>query len=316
MKSTEAVIPGSQRRIFHKINVEITNVCNLKCSFCPTVERERQFMSAEEFEHILGEIAPYTEQVCLHLLGDPLVHPKLDRILDLCGKAQKPVFLVTNGVLLRDHRAELLLHPILRQVNFSLHSFHDNFPGTDPTTYLEKIFAYTERALSERPELYVNFRLWNLETTSLDLSRMRESNLLILERALKRFGTHEWTFEDVRSRKSYRLAGRLYLHFDTEFTWPSMDLPVHGEAGTCYGLRNHIGVLADGTVVPCCLDHKGEIRLGNLRESSLEAILSSPRAQAMRLGFERGKLVEPLCQRCPYIERFASNLCPDPAPAH
>ena len=67
---------------------------------------------------------------------------------------------------------------------------------------------------------------------------------------------------------------------------------------------DQIASLADGTVVPCCLDSEGEIALGNLFETDMETILSSPRARAMREGLTAGKMIEPLCQKCTYARRF------------
>ena len=220
--------------------------------------------------------------------------------MQVCKRHQAKIFLVTNGVLLREKQAELLLDPVFYQVNFSLHSFGDNFPEQDPGDYLKKIFDWTELALLKRPELYINFRLWNLEDARGSLA----PNQKVLKEMEFRFGFSLKDSWNVKRGKSLRLQGRLYLHFDTEFVWPSTELPVLGTEGTCYGLKSHIGVLADGTVVPCCLDHQGAIQLGSLKTDSLMNILNSPRARAMRLGFDRGELVEPLCQRCQYIERF------------
>ncbi len=257
-------------------------------------------MSEEIFEKIITQVAPLTDQVTLHLMGDPLVHPKLPFFLDICAKHQVPVFFVTNGVLMSEAKEKLLLHPSLRQVNFSLHSFHDNYGDKDPSIYLEKIFRYTERALVERPDLYLNFRLWNLESPLGTGLR----NKSMLERIEERF---DFTFArtvDVRKDKSFRIKNRLHLHFDTEFTWPSVDLPLLGTRGTCYGLSSHFGVLADGTVVPCCLDKEGKIPLGKIQEIPLLEILDSERAKKIFQGFRDNKLVENLCQRCQYITRF------------
>ena len=63
-------------------------------------------------------------------------------------------------------------------------------------------------------------------------------------------------------------------------------------------------MLCDGTVVPCCLDHEGDIPLGNLFTQSLEEILSSPRAQAIYEGFSGRRVVEELCRKCGYARRF------------
>jgi radical SAM protein with 4Fe4S-binding SPASM domain len=211
------------------------------------------------------------------------------------------IFFVTNGVLLRSGQGEILLGPAFRQVNFSLHSFPDNYGDRDPTDYLERIFSWTERAFQERPDLYVNYRLWNLAETKGAGTHNRE----ILRRIEERFGALPELEIDVRTQKSRLVKNRLYLHFDTEFTWPSLDLPTLGTSGTCYGLSSHFGVLVDGTVVPCCLDKEGSIPLGNLEKQPLTEILASPKAQAMIRGFRERRLVESLCQRCQYIERFS-----------
>ncbi|QDK37309.1 radical SAM/SPASM domain-containing protein [Bdellovibrio sp. NC01] len=286
---------------FQKINIEISNICNLQCSFCPEVIRAKKTMPVDLFERIIQQVAPLTEQVCFHLMGDPLVHPQLADFVQICEKHDVKIFLVSNGVLLREKQAELLLNPAFRQVNFSLHSFNDNYPDRDPTTYLEKIFAYTERAMSERPDLYINYRLWNLQDVRGGTDRNRD----ILKRICERFQVNVEDKIDVRLKKSIHLKNRLYLHFDTEFIWPSMDLPVLGTKGTCYGLSSHFGILVDGTVVPCCLDKEGAIPLGNISATDISEILDSSRSRDILEGFRRRKLMEGLCQRCQYIERFS-----------
>ncbi len=284
---------------FTKVNIEISNICNLQCSFCPAVVRTQGMMEVDLFRRVIEQVAPLTDQVCFHLMGDPLVHPELAQLVEICGEHRVPIFFVTNGVLLRPDKAELLLHPIFRQVNFSMHSFFDNFPTGDPSSYLERIFAYTERVLRERPDLYVNFRLWNLE----EARGIGSKNVEMLARVEERFGVRIGASRDGL-RKSRQLTGRLYLHLDTEFTWPSLDLEWRSEQGTCKGLTTHFGILVDGTVVPCCLDKEGATPLGNIRNDSVLNILAKPRAQGILQGFRSGRLVEELCKRCSYIERF------------
>lgn len=285
---------------FSKVNIEISNICNLQCSFCPEVIRAKKLMDLDLFRRIIQQVAPITDQVTFHLMGDPLVHPRLEEFVAVCNEFQSKVFLVTNGLLLREKQSELLLNPAFRQICFSLHSFHDNFPDRDPESYLARIFAFTDRAFEERPDLYINYRLWNLD----DVLGTGEKNRELLRRIEERYSFQIRRDADVRVQKSHPIRNRLYLHFDTEFTWPSMDLPVLGTEGRCYGLSSHFGILVDGTVVPCCLDKEGSIPLGNVSEKPIADILGSPRAQEILTGFKKRKLVEPLCQRCQYIERF------------
>jgi radical SAM protein with 4Fe4S-binding SPASM domain len=154
--------------------------------------------------------------------------------------------------------------------------------------------------LETRPDLYINYRLWNLTETRGTGIKNRD----MLARIEERFQVQVASHEDIRRKKSHKIKNRLYLHFDTEFVWPSLDLPLLGEKGWCYGLSSHFGVLVDGTVVPCCLDKEGAIPLGNVQDQSILEILDSPKSQAILTGFNKKKLVESLCQRCQYIERF------------
>jgi radical SAM protein with 4Fe4S-binding SPASM domain len=289
------------KKRFHKINVEVSNICNLQCSFCPEVIREKKMMSLDLFENIIQQIAPLTELVCFHLMGDPLVHPNLSQMIQICEKYQAQIFFVTNGVLVKPEHHQILLSPAMYQVNFSLHSFFDNYPGKNPSTYLEKIFAWTESALSQRPDLYINYRLWNLQ----DIRGGLTENIEMLKRIQERFHfSINPSHIQIQKNKSYKIKNKLYLHFDTEFIWPDLKLPVLGQKGTCYGLSSHFGIHADGTVVPCCLDKEASIVLGKIQDTPILEILESPKAQSILSGFKKNKLVEDLCQRCQYIERF------------
>ena len=288
---------------FVKVNIEISNICNLQCSFCPEVIRSPKLMDLDLFREVVRQVAPITEQVCFHLMGDPLVHPKLAEMITICEEFNAPIFFVTNGVLLKNkfaEKADLLLRSPFRQVNFSLHSFADNFGDKDPNEYLQRIFEYTELAFKHRPDLYLNYRLWNLQ----EVRGHSNANQKMLEKIESYFGVNISRDIDIRKQKSHRIKNKLYLHFDTEFTWPALHLPVLGTQGTCYGLSSHFGVLVDGTVVPCCLDKEAAIPLGKIQENSIAEILNLERSRNLIEGFKKNRLVEDLCQRCQYIERF------------
>jgi radical SAM protein with 4Fe4S-binding SPASM domain len=258
-------------------------------------------MSLSQFRHIAQDIKPHTNQVSLHLLGEPLSHPQLGPILDAASEAGLAVNIVTNGVL--QTAFAHMLHPAVRQVSFSLQSYLDNFQSQDPRRYLERIKNFCEQALAERPDLYLNLRLWDLDGgEGPDASKV----LGPYKDLLMELFNFDWSDLniDVKRRKSHRLKGRLYLHFDSRFSWPDATAPAIQEKGTCRALSHHCGILTDGTVVPCCLDHQGAINLGNIYEKALAEILESPRAQDMLNGFKAGRLAESLCKTCGYIKRF------------
>lgn len=284
---------------FKRVYIEISNVCNLHCTFCPDVSRPKSFMDPVLFNGVAKAVAPLTEEVAFHLLGEPLLHPALESLVDICRALDLPIHLTTNGLRLTPARAKTLLNPIFRQINFSLQSFDDNFPGHDNTDYLRAIFEFTATALRRRPDLYVNYRLWNDGAPGFGAANDRW-----IAEIKKNLGVDVVPARDLRWRKSVPLKGRVSLHFDSRFEWPRPDRPARSDRGFCHGLSTHFGVLTDGTVVPCCLDKDGVIDLGNLRTQNLHEVLQSARAEALRDGFQKAVLVEDLCRKCPFIARF------------
>lgn len=80
-----------------------------------------------------------------------------------------------------------------------------------------------------------------------------------------------------------------------------MNNDYYSEKGTCYGLIDHIGILVDGTIIPCCLDSKGIINLGNIYNDNLKEILKKDRVNNIIKGFKGNKKLEELCKHCKFI---------------
>jgi radical SAM protein with 4Fe4S-binding SPASM domain len=297
----------SLRMHFFRTYIEISNICNLQCTFCPEVERDKKILSSDQFRKILKEVVPHTDQVCLHLMGEPLAHPEFEKILQICNEEKAVIHLTTNGTFLSKFGFDTFLKaPCLRQINFSLHSFKDNYPDKDIRPYLFDILQFSKEALVQKPELYINYRLWNLPSTT----GSKAENQEIIDHITEFFQISVNERVDVALNKSKNLLGRIYFHFDTRFDWPSFNDPIRSEHGFCPALSQQIGIHADGTVVPCCFDKEAGIPLGNVLEQSFEEVLNSPRLKNIREGFQKHKLVEDLCQRCTYITRFDKKLAP------
>ena len=277
------------KKRFQKIYLEISNICNLKCSFCPGTKRSPHVMTEEEFSAMLPKLRPWSDYLYFHLMGEPLCHPHLDQFLHLAGEYGFKVILTTNGTLLHRHQEMLLHAPSLHKVNISLHAFEANDLSMPFSEYLHQCFSFG-RAL-EGKKLVV-YRLWNQGGAD-------EKNAEILN-TMKTYFSTTWQEE----RRGFRIGERVYLEYGDKFDWPDLNAKDDGEHVFCYGLRDQIGILCDGTVVPCCLDHEGDIALGNLHQESLEDILEKPRSQEIHLGFQRKKAVEELCRKCGYARRF------------
>ena len=274
---------------FNKVYLEISNLCNLRCAFCPGTKRAPHRMTEAEFSALLPKIRPFSDYLYFHLMGEPLCHPLLARFLELAGQAGFKVILTTNGTLLPKMQEVLLHAPALHKVNISLHAFEANDLAVPFSEYLRGCFAFGKAA---EGKCIISYRLWNGGGAD-------ELNGQILD-AMAEYFPRPWAEE----RRGPRLGQKIYLEYGDKFDWPDLSAADNGERVFCYGLRDQIGVLCDGTVVPCCLDHEGDLALGNLHETTMDAILETDRAKAIYEGFQKGKAAEELCRKCGYATRF------------
>ena len=281
-------------RRFSRIYLEITNCCNLRCSFCPGTSRTPGTLSPESFRILAEKLRPYTDYLYLHVMGEPLLHPQLGELLEICRGLGFRVILTTNGTLVERQTATLLSAPALHKVSFSLHSFEAN-ESFDLQAYLRPCADFAEKAAGRK--IITAFRLWNLDGVS--TKGLHEQNGAILDYLRTRF-PEPWK-EDSRG---VRLAPLVFLDYGERFDWPDLNAADNGGIGTCRALRDQIAVLCDGTVVPCCLDSDGTIALGNLFSQELADILASERAERMYRGFLNRQKLHPLCRRCGYSRRF------------
>ena len=282
--------------------IEITEKCNLSCPFCPSAELNghRGEMPLSRFETILESLQGKVQESFLHVLGEPLLHPQFAGILKAVDASDFKLNLTTNGVLIAKHADSLLASSSLRQINFSTHAYA-YLPRKKALSVLNDSFDFAERLNAERPEVYLNFRLWNDHADSTSDAW----NATVFQLLAERFQTDlSQTVFSVR-HKSFPITGRLYLHRDSRFTWPNGS-GEETEKGTCHGIIDQCGVLFDGTVVPCCLDYKGNIPLGKLPGETWDSIFTSEKAERIRNGFEEHRLEDPFCKRCPFARRFQS----------
>ncbi len=275
--------------MYSKVYVEITNLCNMHCSFCHGHKRPPRRMNAEEFALILDKLTGQTKYLYYHLMGEPLTHPLLPAFLRMAGKRGFKSIITTNGTLLKQRGTELLSAGV-HKVNISLHSFEDGTPE-DHARYVHELADFAKSAASKGT--IVSFRLWN---RGVDGGKNEVSLNLLREHI-----PGDW----VENSRGLRIRDKIFLEWGERFEWPDSNAEIKGTRFFCYGLKDHFGILADGTVVPCCLDSDGVIALGNIFTEDIDAILRSERARKMVEGFRCGAASEDLCRRCGYAQRFA-----------
>jgi MoaA/NifB/PqqE/SkfB family radical SAM enzyme len=266
---------------FKKVYIEITNCCNLNCSFCIGNKRKKKIMSFDDFKIILDKIRPYTDYLYFHILGEPLLHPNVNEFIDYAYDMGFNVNITTNGYLIDKIRTNNI-----RQINISLHSFDLRY-GVGLEDYLFNIF----NSISRLNNVFISYRVW------LDNG----------DDILKMISNYYNVSFDFSSFDKVKLSDNVFLSQFHEFIWPDLNNNYYSEVGKCYGLIDHIGILCDGTIVPCCLDSNGDISLGNIFNDSLDDVMNSDLVLNMIDGFKRGYKCSLLCRHCNFLENKKEN---------
>ena len=280
------------QKMLDKIYLEITNVCNLDCSFCHKTKREKKLMSEEEFDILTDKLQGKAKFLYFHLMGEPTLHPELSKFIKIAKNKGFLPILTTNGSLLYKV-GDTLLNNLPYKISISLHAPEANPQFADPN-YLNRCISFAKNAAEKG--CIIALRLWNLGTDS--------DNTEILNRLHSEF-SGDW--KKLRGGMSYRLSHKVFLEWGKRFAWPDLNAEEADPDADifCYGLRDQIGIHVDGTCVPCCLDSDGVLALGNLFDSELDEILSSERAKKIYDGFTSRRASEEFCRKCGYAKRFS-----------
>lgn len=266
---------------YKRIYIEITNICNLNCSFCSISNRVKKEMTKEEFELVLKKINDYTEYIYLHVKGEPLIHKDLDNILSITKKYNKKVCITTNGVFLKNKLDILNKYDNIYQINISLHSENNK------ENYLKDILY----SIDNLKYPYISLRFWTLNEGIMDNKTKKYIDII----------KEKYQIEEIKD--NIKLKDKVYLSLDDKFDWPDINNNYNSE-GTCLGGKTHIGILSDGTITICCLDSEGYSNLGNIFENTMEEIMGSDKYQNIIKNFQNNKTYLEICKHCSYKERF------------
>ena len=267
---------------FSKIYVEITNYCNLNCSFCSNDNLPKREMSVDEFIIVINKIKDYTDSIYLHVKGEPLLHSHLDEILGICDEVGINVRITTNGVLLPKAKDILLKHKI-KQINISLHS------ENNVNNYFEDVFNTCDVLCSKMAIVY---RIWIDKLSTIVVDKIKDYYNLSTDIVNK-----------INDEKNIKIRDNIYIDKDNEFEWPEITRK-KSDYGTCLGTKTHIAILSNGNITPCCLDSKGIVSLGNIFKDNLSDVINSKLFKEINTGFNNNKIVTDLCQSCTYRKRF------------
>ena len=277
------------KKRFKKIYIEITNRCNLNCSFCGKNKRDYRDMSLSEFELVINKIKKYTDYIYLHVKGEPLLYSNLDSLLSICDNTNIKVNITTNGVFLKERLAILMNHFCIRQINISLHSENNK------KNYFLDVFS-SGKVLSTK--MFISYRIWDLEEYKLN-----KKSTEIVNKIIEFYNLSPVIVDKLYNDKNIKIASNTFVNKENIFTWPDVNNDILVD-GFCYGLKTHIAILSNGDIVPCCLDANGEIKLGNIFEDSLDDVLNGDIYKSLLKSFKENKAIHPLCKSCNFKNRF------------
>lgn len=270
-----------------KVYIEITNRCNLNCSFCIKNERKIIDITKDNYVYIIDKIKKYTNEIYLHILGEPLMHKDINYFIDYASSEGLLVNITTNGYLINAIRNNRNIH----RLNISLHSFDSKYNKSE-MEYISDIFNVID---SLRDKTYVTLRLWvgNIYTNKF-LSYINNR--------------YDVCINNILNNQKIKVAPNLLIDSFHEFIWPDLNNNYYSEIGTCRGLIDHIGILSNGDIVPCCLDSMGILKLGNIYEDNIEDIFEKKIVNEMINGFRNNKKVCELCKHCSFLEVNNENI--------
>lgn len=295
-----------------KIYIEISDICGLNCSFCHTPKNKRGVMPLDLFARAITEALKFSKTIALHILGDPCKLKNLSDYLTIAKQNDARIELVTSGAYLHKHSFSLLVSPPIKQISISLEAGFDE--NNKIPNYLENVceFALFHK---QNPQCFLNLRIQD-ERLLQDKNKLNEIfcafDLQKEQRIFTRGRIKLWQKAFLVVKKSFIWAGfeleisdsnaesSQNLNFLESSTKNPKILKRNLESKKCHALKEQIGILSNGVVVPCCIDAQGVINLGNLKTQNLKSILNSSRAIAIKEGFKNYKAIESLCQNCTY----------------
>ena len=322
--------------------VEITNLCNFHCTFCPDeiMERPRGMMKLEDAKRIFDEVARDRHRlgplypVKLHQMGEPSIHPQL---VDIVRYAEQEkgiaIELNTNCSLLTEELVDGLYDAGL--TNFILsyqtpdeESFKTRKAKNKKLTfdiYLEKVRMAVERQVAKKASTHLEIDIMNtlgspgikIVGTNSQADRVMLDWIAFARELERKYDLppkkHDLNFVDGGFRfldhdadtGRYELLPGVDLLWKELHTWGNI---IQGEAtkqkvdGYCPAPNEQFVILWDGTVTVCCTDYEGTLNMGNVHEQSIEQIWTGPKWKRLRSTMWEDVLESKTCRVCKGVE--------------
>ncbi len=324
---------GHVRIPFKRIHIELTNICEFNCVFCPKpfMSRRYGYMDTELAKATVSAVGRHglAEKITFHVMGEPTLHPDFFDILEHAAAEGVPVGLTTNGAGLSGEIGRRLLDYPLHQIDVSLQtpdekSFALRRAGKlGYQDYIDGVFNFFVAYRARHEDAIFKLRFLNTTIPLKSLEKKMGPVRVISSKGELRDVFSTWTERVYKAldlppqaldEALARIARLGSLKWNVVEVLPNVFFETYlladwgnafydgkirpAWAGYCFGMRDHFAVLHSGDVVLCCIDFDGRTAVGNLHQSSLAEVLSSDRLGEIMKGFRRFKPVHPYCKIC------------------
>ena len=296
------------------------------------------YMELSLVKKIFDEISQkkIVPQVALHLMGEPTLHPKLNEILVYARSKNVKIALTTNGSTLVKKKVPKLLESISGKIVASLMTptkktykirgdvrlswdrYIDNFRLLIQE-HLKKILRDDKIEYQIIIRIMVTGKVMEGATKVLESSKDIQESYNewsnFVETTEKELGLKPFTRQKIDSTKtfsilseyeemSYNLQKGIKIQFWRAFTFANSrvrdeyKLLPQEKTQYCPHPFTDFGVLWNGDVSLCCLDYDGTLKVGNVKNHSVEDVLKSLDSKKLRASMYGLEKLHPTCQKC------------------
>ncbi|MFQ5893231.1 MAG: radical SAM/SPASM domain-containing protein, partial [Nitrospinota bacterium] len=319
-----------------RVHMELTNVCNFDCVFCPSpiMQRAKGFMDFDLACRIIDEVVEerIAEKIVFHIMGEPTLHPRFYEIAQYAIDRGLTTTLTTNASTFTPTNIAKMIAALFQKVNISLHTPDEttyHLKVTGPLKYerfIQQISDYVSALYQAGGETELRMvlitskpRPWGINFAEpIDIINTTDE----LHQALIRWTKHFYSLKGINENGEVdlddvlqnirrlsvarwnivELYPRLFFETYVMDNWGNMldpDREVVGtKVGWCDPIVNQMGVMWNGDVTLCCKDHEGLTAQGNLADGRIKDILSREAVIRIVNGFKRYRVVNEHCQRC------------------
>jgi radical SAM protein with 4Fe4S-binding SPASM domain len=269
------------------VQIEPTNLCNLRCTTCPGSRTgfPRGHMDMGLFEKIVSEAAEIgVKRVHLYLRGEPTLHPKIFEMIAFIKSKGLAIHLTTNGTTLTPERSAQLLRS-----------------GVNSADQLTVSFLGHSKESHEATMVGVDHDL--VVGNILDLMRLRKElgvNGPVVETILNAPPENQHEEEDFlrfwRGKVDHARLGDISIEFQE---YGTDGVNVVTRTRPCNAIYERLLVAWNGQVPQCNGDFDCELPLGDLNTDSIAELWHCEQLAAVRRIHEDREFEKlPACLHC------------------